>query len=196
MDYSLQPVPHVNLMMDTFIANSNVEDLRAVVRALLVSGPPNTSPASSTAGSPRLSSTSDLASSIPDADPIFSPQAHDLLTRARALFGAGLGLESLPLLTVLIRGTSTLRWSEDGGFVDSLAVLDGDISQAIQSATEEITQQVLALQLALSDLRAALKSCESEVVSWGGEFPFERGMLNVDWLEQSDLWIKNMVIVA
>lgn len=306
----LQPVPHVSLMMDTFIANSNVEEyasvtsfsclklptnvelcsLRAIVRALLVSGPPNTTaafqkvvkqrlrrqrladksslpapsslyasfnsrhpysssssasssaslavsdsfsapasafstPPSSSAGSPRISSTQDLASGAAETDPVFTPHAHEIVSRARALFGAGLGLASLPLLTLLIHGTHKLRWSEDGTFVDALAILDGDISQAIQSSTEEIAQQAVAQLVSLNptsppsvgmyapsqqqtssveenwteegckavvDLRNALKACESEVEGWGGEFPFQRGLANVEWLEQSDTWTKTM----
>jgi len=270
-------------MMDTFIANSNVEDLRAIVRALLVSGPPNTAcvfqkvvkqrlrrqrladksplpapsslyvsfnsvqlpysssssassstslptsetfasastcstPPSSSSGSPRLPSAHDLASGAVDTDPIFTPHAHELVARARALFGAGLGLSSLPLLTLLVHGTHGLRWSEDGSFVDALAALDGDIAQAIQSSAEEIAQQAVASRSppaaahpsqqsqllaeenwveegckAVQDLRSALKSCEGEVGGWDGEFPFQRGLANVEWLEQSDIWTKTMI---
>src|ERR1700733_12533015 len=85
-------------------------------------------PPSSSSGSPRLPSAHDLASGAVDTDPIFTPHAHELVARARALFGAGLGLSSLPLLTLLVHGTHGLRWSEDGSFVDALAALDGDIA--------------------------------------------------------------------
>lgn len=181
-------------------------------------------PPSSSSGSPRLSSSHDLAATPVDTDPIFTPHAHELVGRARALFGAGLGLASLQLLTLLIHGTHGLRWSEDGSFVDALAVLDGDIAQAIQSSAEEIAQQAVAQLVSSStttsqreaftpyqqqqqvveenwaeegskavyELRSALKACEDEVEGWGGEFPFQRGLANVEWLEQSDIWSKTM----
>lgn len=178
-------------------------------------------PPSSSSGSPRLSSAHDLAPGAVDADPILTPHAHELVARARALFGAGLGLSSLLLLTLLVRGTHGLRWSEDGSFVDALAVLDGDIAQAIQSSAEEIAQQALASRSssaaaapaahlsqqslplveenwieegckAVHDLQSALKACEAEVEGWGGEFPFQRGLANVEWLEKSDIWTKTI----
>lgn len=43
---------------------------------------------------------------------------------------------------------------------------------------------------AVYELRAALKTCEIEVEAWSGEFPFQRGLANVEWLEQSDAWAK------
>lgn len=242
----------------------SLSSLRAIVRALLVTGPPNTktafqkvvkqrlrrqrldhsqlplpstlyatfnsrhhlpysshSPASSSSslpsykyasssystssshsGSPRLSATHELSSpTIPDTDPSFTLHAQELQSRARALFGAGLGLSSLPLLTLLINGTQSLRWSEDGSFVDSLAILDGDVSQAIQSSLEEMATMALSEsgmdaawaeegRKAVYDLQATLKACETEVEAWNGEFPFQRGLANVEWLEQSDAWAK------
>lgn len=243
----LAPVGHISLMIDTFIANSNVEEyvlyhllktysshkhlprsLRAVVRGLLVTGPPNTTSAFQKVAKQRLrrhrvtdksllpsptslfvlqdpysssssslsSSSSSLPSTISDdsLDPHFTPQVFDIIARARALFGAGLGLQSLPLLTLLIRGTQNLRWSEDGTFVDSMAILDSDIAQAIQSSCEQISSSNLddmtvdEGKQVVKDLTTALKQCEAEVEEWGGEFPFQRGLANVEWLVQSDLW--------
>jgi hypothetical protein len=124
---------------------------------------------------------------------------------------------------LLVYGTHGLRWSEDGSFADALAALDGDIAQAIQSSSEEIAQQAVASRSSLAtgatsaanssqqsqllaeenwveegckavhDLRSALKTCENEVEGWGGEFPFQRGLANVEWLEQSDIWTKTMI---
>lgn len=45
---------------------------------------------------------------------------------------------------------------------------------------------------AVYDLRAALKLSESEVEAWNGEFPFQRGLANAEWLEQSDVWAKTL----
>jgi hypothetical protein len=107
-------------------------------------------------------------------------------------------LQSLPILTLLIHGTHNLRWSEDGQFVDTLAILDSDISQAIQSSLEEVTtsnfdnlvggaQEGVA---AVTELQRALKDCETEVKSWGGEFPFQRGLANVESFVENEVWLK------
>lgn len=125
-----------------------------------------------------------------------------------------------------MQGTQGLRWEEDGSFGDALAILDGDISQAIQSSAEEVAQQALAAasgsavvvmkpspfspstisappegwiedgMRAVEDLRKALKVCEDEVEAWGGEFPFQRGLANVEWLEQSDGWTRSVLAKA
>jgi hypothetical protein len=107
-------------------------------------------------------------------------------------------LQSLLILTLLIHGTHNLRWSEDGQFADTLAILDSDISQAIQSSLEEVTtsnfdnlvggaQEGVA---AVTELQRALKDCETEVKSWGGEFPFQRGLANVESFVENEVWLK------
>ena len=62
------------------------------------------------------------------------PSLHDLLTRARSLYGAGLGFASLGLLSSIVRATIGLRWDDDGDMADILAVIDADIGQAIQAS--------------------------------------------------------------
>ena len=62
------------------------------------------------------------------------PSLHDLLTRARSLYGAGLGFASLGLLSAIVRATIGLRWEDDGDMADILAVIDADIGQAIQAS--------------------------------------------------------------
>jgi hypothetical protein len=62
------------------------------------------------------------------------PSLHDLLTRARSLYGAGLGFASLGLLSSIVRATIGLRWEDDGDMADILAVIDADIGQAIQAS--------------------------------------------------------------
>ena len=60
------------------------------------------------------------------------PPLHDLLTRARSLYGAGLGFASLAVLSLIVRATIGLRWEDEGDMADILAVIDADIGQAIQ----------------------------------------------------------------
>jgi len=152
----------------------------------------STSSASSSASLPSTSSTPE------PTDPHFTPVVADLLRRARALFGAGLGLQSLPILTLLIHGTHSLHWSEDGEFVDTLAILDSDISQAVQSSLEEVAASNFDNLLGgveegihvVTDLQKALKGCEAEVESWGGEFPFQRGLANMESFVENEVWQK------
>ena len=66
------------------------------------------------------------------------PSLHDLLTRARSLYGAGLGFASLGLLSSIVRATIGLRWDDDGDMADILAVIDADIGQAIQASISPI----------------------------------------------------------
>jgi len=230
----LAPIGHVGLMIDTYIANTNLEDLRAVVRALLVTGPPNTtsafqkvvkqrlrrertndrsslppphtlftsyvgaSPYSSPSSASSSASLPSTSSSPEPTDPHFTPVVADLLRRARALFGAGLGLQSLPILTLLIHGTHSLHWTEDGDFVDTLAILDSDISQAVQSSLEEVAASDFDNLVggaeegirAVTELQKALKACEQEVESWGGEFPFQRGLANMESFLENEVWHK------
>ena len=60
------------------------------------------------------------------------PPLYDLLSRARSLYGAGLGFASLGVLSSIVRATIGLRWEDVGDMADILAVIDADIGQAIQ----------------------------------------------------------------
>lgn len=78
--------------------------------------------------------------------------------------------------------------------MDAMCVVDGDIAQAIQSTREEVASGSTEMNLAeaktaVDDLASALIACEQETASWDGEYPFQRGLANVEWLQQSDvLW--------
>ncbi|TFK32754.1 hypothetical protein BDQ12DRAFT_476291 [Crucibulum laeve] len=156
---------HVNLMIDTFIANASAEEyvsrlaikgykqvtrfysLRSIARNLLATGPPGIVPAFTNAARSRLRQTN--AKVVPSTSSLFRRQAHDApsaptqhlydtLARARSTYGAGMGFASLGILTSIIRATVGLRWEDDGDMADILAVIDADIGQAIQSSKEEI----------------------------------------------------------
>lgn len=64
-----------------------------------------------------------------------TPQLTEALARARTLYGAGMGFASLRILETIVRATLGLRWEAEGDMADSLAVVDADISQAIQVST-------------------------------------------------------------
>ncbi|KAF8623320.1 hypothetical protein AX17_007461 [Amanita inopinata Kibby_2008] len=209
-------------MVDTFIANASIDDLRSITRRLLSTGPAGITPAFINAARARLVQTN--AKAIPPQHSLFSkqlardgnsnnnnsssngsngnsnnnnnnnnsqsvsvptPHLHDALTRARALFGAGMGFASLGILTAVVRATIGLRWNDQGDMADILAVVDGDITQAIQSCKEEAACGAIgdhaAARDAVNDLKAAIIDCQTDVESWGGEFPFDRASLSIEF---------------
>ncbi|RDB22076.1 hypothetical protein Hypma_011162 [Hypsizygus marmoreus] len=185
---------HVNLMVDTFIANANVDDLRSIVRSLLSTNSPNLAMAFTTAARSRLRQTNAKVALNPYS--LFIPQSQvtpamptqnlrDILTRARALYGAGLGFASLGVLAMVVRASIGLRWDDDGDMADLLAVIDADIGQAIQSSKEEIeggrVENFASAREVVDDLRAAVKESQSDVKGWGGEFPFERAASSLEF---------------
>ncbi|KAG5651801.1 hypothetical protein H0H81_007360 [Sphagnurus paluster] len=185
---------HVNLMVDTFIANANVEDLRSIVRSLLATNPPHFAGSFTTAARNRLRQTSARASVNPYT--LFTPKSHshpgsaaptqhlhDVLARARALYGAGMGFTSLNVLASIVHASLGLRWEEDDDLADLFAIIDADIGQAIQ-AKEIDSGRVHDFNHAraiVDNLRDAIKASMSDVASWGGEFPFERASCSLNY---------------
>ncbi|KAF8264920.1 hypothetical protein EI94DRAFT_1737290 [Lactarius quietus] len=178
-------------MVDSFIANARVEDLRATVRILLASMPPSTAQAFTKAARSRLASPN--ASPVPhsqilflfdDADPMPTSGLYDLLAHARALYGAGMGLTSFGIFASIMRGSLGLRWTPYGATADVLTLIDGDICQAIQSAKEEIGSgragDSETARAKVAELRTALKESADAVARWGGDFPFERAAATLE----------------
>jgi len=178
-------------MVDSFIANAKVEDLRATVRILLSSMPPSTAQAFTKAARSRLSSTN--ASPLPHpqilfffdaAEPTPTSGLYDILAHARALYGAGMGLTSFGVFASIIRTSLGLRWSPFGQAAEAFALIDGDICQAIQSSKEEIDSgragDLDTARAKVADLRNALKDCADAVSRWGGDFPFERAVATLE----------------
>lgn len=119
-----------------------LSSLRSIVRNLLATGPPGLASAFTNAARSRLRQTNSKIHNSPylfqrqtrDKPSAPMPSLHDLLTRARSLYGAGLGFASLGLLSAIVRATIGLRWEDDGDMADILAVIDADIGQAIQAS--------------------------------------------------------------
>ncbi|KAF8956848.1 hypothetical protein BDZ97DRAFT_146393 [Flammula alnicola] len=185
---------HVNLMVDTFIANATPDDLRSIMRNLLATGPPGVAPAFTTAARSRLRQT--ITKPLPNPYSLFRKQArdtpaaplphlHEVLTRARSLYGAGLGFSSLTVLASIVRATVGLRWEDDGDMADILAVIDADIGQAIQSSKEELEESRVvdfaSAREAKDGLRGAVNDSVVDVRSWGGEFPFQRASASIEY---------------
>ncbi|KAJ7625922.1 hypothetical protein FB45DRAFT_922635 [Roridomyces roridus] len=181
---------HVNLMADTLIANANIDDLRAIVRSMVASATPGVAAALTSAARDRLQTQSRVAARTPSyalfvgnvKAPMPTSQLYELLKRARALYGSGMGFASLGLLALSVRATIGLRWDSEGGdVVDVLAVIDADIAQAIQSCKEELEAgrvvtggEYTHARKSLAELRGVVEESYQDVGAWGGEFPFER----------------------
>ena len=100
------------------------------------------------------------------------------------MYGAGLGFAALRYLTPAMQQTIGLRWEEDDEMADSLAVLDSDMTQAIQSGKEELMREngagVNEARAVVKELRLRLSEASVSVRSWGGEFPFERTQASLE----------------
>jgi hypothetical protein len=92
-----------------------------------------------------------------------TPQLAEALARARTLYGMGMGFASLRILTAIVRVTFGVKWEAEGGTADALAVVDADISQAIQVSSSTPTTALLSLRSSLN-FRAARKK-------WAGGWP-------------------------
>ncbi|KAH8108392.1 hypothetical protein DFH11DRAFT_1111340 [Phellopilus nigrolimitatus] len=194
---------HVNLMVDTLIANASVDDLRTIVRSMLATSPPSV--ASSFVSAARGCLSQSLQRGVGKPPMLFetrerhipghghvidtapSAKLNGLLAYTRTLYGAGMGFDSIDILVGIVRATTGLRWEPDDRLADELAIIDADISQAVQSCKEELAggnvRDVGAARSALRKLRTALADCRAEVEDWGGEFPFSRGSSNAECLQ-------------
>ncbi|KAI6147756.1 hypothetical protein BKA82DRAFT_999614 [Pisolithus tinctorius] len=185
---------HVNLMVDTLIANATIEDLRAITRNLLASGSPGLASAFTDAARIRLRQT--IAKRIANTNGLFEPELDGIhaapsssldntLARIRSLYGAGMGFASLGLLVTIVKATIGLRWGRDGSMAAMLAVIDTDISQAIQSCKEELeggrVNDLTAARDAVNKLWVSVQESLADVKSWGGEFPFERAASSIEF---------------
>jgi hypothetical protein len=134
-----------------------------------------------------------------------TPHLNVVLIRARSLYGVGMGIASLGVLTSVVRATLGLRWGEDSEMAEVLAIVDVDLTQAIQvssirkkglitysdqiktpqSSKEELESEDSdqKAEEVVCELRTALESSDDEVTSWGGEVPFERGLDSIKFLK-------------
>jgi len=189
-------ISHVNLQMDSFLASVNPDELRAVCRQLLATSDKATQNAFTNVARTRMLRTSKKP--LPSKDSLFTdvhtnePQptqvVYETLARARSVFGVGLGFESLHILLFLIRATSGLRWELDSKMEDALIILDADVAQAIQSCKEQVAAKVAtkepldleAYRQQLKELKGAMEDIRTETDAWGGEFPYEKGMISIN----------------
>ncbi|KAI0695973.1 hypothetical protein C8T65DRAFT_664482 [Cerioporus squamosus] len=182
---------HVNLMVDTFISNVTLIDLQDSIRRTLATSPPSVAAAFTAAARDRLARSK--ANAVPDSDTLFvqtsssgweaTPQLDTVLRRARALYGSGLGLASLRVLTAVVVAAGRTRWEPDSDLETLLAYVDADISQAVVSVGQEMDAGRTGAEEEAETHKAminALKTCGESVAAWEGDFPFERAMDSVE----------------
>lgn len=167
--------------------------MRAVLRTLLATSPPNVTAAFHDAARRRLDKMN--AKQLHPATQLFSkssdgfshptPELVSVLRRARSLYGAGMGFASLTLLTQVVRATLGIRWREEGDTADALAHIDADVTQAIQSCKEELAGGRVAdlngARATVNELHNALTHSDRDAEIRGDEAPFERALASVQY---------------
>ncbi|KAF8659468.1 hypothetical protein AX16_001835 [Volvariella volvacea WC 439] len=184
---------HVNLMVDTCIANATADDLRAIMRNMLATGPPGLATCFSNSARSQMLATS-KTKPLPPTHHLFTkhgryvtplPQFYETLKRVRSLYGAGLGFASLSQLAMMIRMVTEFQWESEGIMMDALITLDADIGQAVQSSKEEIeggrVSDLPAARAILGDIKSALTECRTRTTSWKGVYPFGRAQLSINF---------------
>ena len=179
---------HVNMMTDCIIANLPPEGLRSIMRQLLGAD------AAITSNFYSLTSTY-----LTDTRPIRTPELftgtlkstkstaalQDVQSRYRCLMGCGHGFESVQLLSEVLQQVHSLRWNQsltdNHGFVEVLAVIDGDIVQAVTAVQKSLLTSSGIRPMAddelkiLSGLRESLDACRQSANLQQHDFSFERG---------------------
>lgn len=168
--------------------------LREILRSTLAASPPAVAITLTAAARHRLIQTKAVLPPPSGAffvarssDGVTEPTAEltNVLSRIRALYGAGLGFASLEILAVVVRATIGIHW-EDGSDLEGIfASIDADISQAIQSSREEWESgrvtDIETARVAISALRSALEESRLTVEASRGGYRFEQGEFALDF---------------
>ncbi len=170
--------------------------LRAIVRSTLATDPTMTSTFTLAARQRLTQVHSSVRPTYPshslfrqrecDGRTVAGSELSSVLVRARSLYGAGLGLDSLRVLASVVRATIGHQWEkEDGNLEMIFAEIDADISQALQSTREELESGRASdkgvARAALGELRNAVEDSQRAVGSWGGVYPFERAAASLEF---------------
>lgn len=181
---------HVNLMVDTVIANLPEEGLRSVLRSMLAANPSVTSlfeertrnylQKQSTARTGQLFNTDSGTQTTTD-------DFRATQQRIRAMLGCGMCYESVPLLTAIVHQASHLRLqstsSED--LVHALSTVDGDIVQALTAVHKSLLTPTGTRALSHDEkpvVQALLASVVQCYESWAAparDFLFERSLASL-----------------
>ncbi|CCM04163.1 uncharacterized protein FIBRA_06325 [Fibroporia radiculosa] len=183
---------HVNLMVDTLIANASADDLRAILRGTIATSPLSVASTLTAVARRQLLQTK-AATILPeqqlfitrsaDGSTVPSAELPGFLSQIRALYGAGLGFASLKILAMLVKAAEGVHCEEGSELEGLLASIDVDISQAIQSSKEEIESgRVMdwhAAKETVDNLREVIKENRKMVESRGKGYLFEQGAIGL-----------------
>ncbi|KAJ0426577.1 Aldo/keto reductase [Aspergillus carlsbadensis] len=127
---------HVNMMTDTIIANLPLEGLRAVMRGVLSSQPTATLAFEEQTRAYLDETASQFRNVVVVAKresgtSYATPSFKDLQRRICCMVGCGMCYEALPLLRQIVQQFSGITLSEDNILQGDVAVVDGDIVQAL-----------------------------------------------------------------
>ena len=167
--------------------------LRAVVRSTLATSPPSVAGALAAAGRTRLAKQN--ATAVPDPTTLFvktasgwepSSSLQETLLRTRALYGCGMGLAALRVLTAVVEGAGRTRWwsETDSALVTLLAQIGMDVDQAIGSAKQEMDAERISDPCEVEETRSALlkalKTVEAAATARHVDSPFESAVMTVE----------------
>jgi hypothetical protein len=189
---------HVNMMTDTIIANIPPEGLRSIMRGMLGGDPKIVSSfhnlASTYLASTRPAKIPALFTGSPNSPEPTSSLSY-IQSRYRCLMGCGYGFESMELLIEVLQQIHGLQWDESTregeDFMDTLAVVDGDLVQAVTAVQKTLLTPQGVKPMSIKDakvvagLKEALSSCQASASIGGQSFAFERGLSCLDKLINS-----------
>ncbi|KAF2635881.1 Aldo/keto reductase [Massarina eburnea CBS 473.64] len=180
---------HVNLMVDTVIANLPEEGLRSVLRSMLAANPSVTSLFEERTRNylqkPFAARTGHLFNTDGNA-PSLTENFRATQQRVRAMLGCGLCYESLPLLTAIVSQASHLRLqSASEELAHALSTVDGDIVQALTAVQKSLLIPTGTRSLSHEEkpvVQALLESVIQCYESWDPtalDFLFERSLASL-----------------
>ncbi|KAK7452306.1 aldo/keto reductase [Colletotrichum acutatum] len=177
---------HVNMMTDTIITNIPAENLRVIMRSLLAAHPDITT----TFEAETRTYISDVA--LPSAQGELSSEATLRKTQAiiRCMLGCGLSLESLPLMTRVVRGGIKLLVDLETtkkGITAVLASVDGDIVQIMTAVEKRLLAAARESLIdderdAVTNLHESLLECRAIIEEKGMEYPYTRALFATSML--------------
>ncbi|EME81277.1 uncharacterized protein MYCFIDRAFT_204250 [Pseudocercospora fijiensis CIRAD86] len=176
---------HVNLMIDTIIANLPEEGLRSVLRSMLAADPTITPTFEDrTRVYLEKSSSMDVEEKFFKSGKNHAEQTaefHSAQQRLRCMLGCGMCYESIPLLTAIVQQASSLQ-QLPSCLEQALSAVDGDIVQAITAIQKTLlmpsgTRSLTGLEKTpILRLEKALCQCQDVCIASHQPFPFERGL--------------------
>ncbi|KAK7533342.1 uncharacterized protein J3D65DRAFT_679788 [Phyllosticta citribraziliensis] len=187
---------HVNMMVDTVVANLPAEGLRSIIRSQLATTPAFTSFFIDSAQR-YLCDTNKAVGKVFEYKhdsagtprPVATAEYGNVLRRIRAMVGSGLVSNALPRINEILEKTLALEgwdhgseWEEE--LIDSLSELEGDVVQSVTAIQKVLVARGLteAERELVLGLAEALKKCKTLADEKEAEDLFERGLESVESL--------------